>query len=132
MTLEFHPNLGTILICDFATGFHPPEMVKKRPVVVVSSRDRVNGEVLTVIPLSTAKPAIIHPWHCGIDTSMMPPHFREKETWAKCDMIITVACWRLDRMREKVEGKRVYSAPVINSEDLTAIQQGIKAHLNLT
>ena len=40
MTLGFHPNAGDIVICDYATGFKPPEMVKVRPVVVISPRRR--------------------------------------------------------------------------------------------
>ena len=36
MPITFHPSPGTVLICDFTTGFQPPEMVKRRHVVVVS------------------------------------------------------------------------------------------------
>ena len=35
MTLPYFPRRGEVLICDFDSGFLPPEMVKKRPVVVV-------------------------------------------------------------------------------------------------
>jgi mRNA interferase MazF len=31
MPLKFHPEPGTILICDYTTGFIAPEMVKRRP-----------------------------------------------------------------------------------------------------
>jgi uncharacterized protein YifN (PemK superfamily) len=31
MPLTFHPNAGDIVICDYSTGFQPPEMVKVRP-----------------------------------------------------------------------------------------------------
>lgn len=44
-----------VLICDFTTGFQAPEMVKKRPVVVVSPRRRI-GQVCTVVPLSSVAP----------------------------------------------------------------------------
>ena len=40
MPITFHPHPGTVLICDFFTGFQPPEMVKRRHVVVVSPRRR--------------------------------------------------------------------------------------------
>jgi len=132
MSLTFYPKYGTVLICDFNTGFYPPEMVKKRPVVVVSPRKRVGADVVTIVPLSTSKPSILHKWHFGIDTSILPFHFRAKDTWAKCDMITSVGLWRLDRMKEKVDGKRVYTAPTLAASDLAAIQLGIKAHLNLT
>lgn len=38
MALRFHPKPGTILMCDFDTGFQVPEMVKKRPVIVLSPK----------------------------------------------------------------------------------------------
>ena len=34
--LPFQPKPGMLLMCDFDTGFRPPEMVKVRPVVVIS------------------------------------------------------------------------------------------------
>ena len=40
MALNFHPEPGMVLICDFTTGFRVPEIVKRRPVVVISPRRR--------------------------------------------------------------------------------------------
>ena len=40
MPLTFHPDPGTLLVCNFDTGFIPPEMVKRRLVVVISPRLR--------------------------------------------------------------------------------------------
>ena len=41
-------------MCDFDTGFKAPEMVKKRPVVVISPRRRrSSAQFYTVVPLST-------------------------------------------------------------------------------
>ena len=40
-------------MCDFRTGFKPPEMVKMRPVVVVSGKRTGVG---TVVPLSATAP----------------------------------------------------------------------------
>ena len=48
MAIKFYPRQGTLLMCDFNTGFRVPEMVKVRPVVVVS---RTRGQVATVVPL---------------------------------------------------------------------------------
>ncbi|WP_210210156.1 type II toxin-antitoxin system PemK/MazF family toxin [Rhodopseudomonas palustris] len=56
MTLKFHPEPGTILICDYSTGFKAPEMVKKRPVVTVSPRLKRRDGLVTVVPLSTSRP----------------------------------------------------------------------------
>jgi mRNA interferase MazF len=55
MSLTFHPDAGTIVICDYSTGFQPPEMVKVRPVVVVSPRRR-GSQLVTVVPISRGKP----------------------------------------------------------------------------
>ena len=53
MAINFHPRLGQVLYCDFKTGFRPPEMVKARPVVVLS---RNHHELCTVVPLSGTEP----------------------------------------------------------------------------
>jgi len=52
MSIPYHPEQGTILICDFK-GFIDPEMVKRRPVVVVSPRLRQRGKLCAVVPLGT-------------------------------------------------------------------------------
>ena len=55
--LTFHPKPGTLLICDFDRGFKAPEMVKKRPVVVISPRRRKSTpQLCTVVPLSSSAP----------------------------------------------------------------------------
>ena len=56
MALKFHPKPGTILVCDFRQGFRAPEMIKRRPVVVVSPRLRNRTDLCTVVPLSTIEP----------------------------------------------------------------------------
>jgi uncharacterized protein YifN (PemK superfamily) len=55
MPLTYHPETGTILICDYnlGGGFIEPEMVKRRPVVVISPRFRHRDWLCTVVPLST-------------------------------------------------------------------------------
>ncbi|MDX8400832.1 MAG: type II toxin-antitoxin system PemK/MazF family toxin, partial [Gallionellaceae bacterium] len=129
---HFHPDYGTILICDFGTGFKPPEMVKKRPVLVVSHRRRWNSNTVTVVPLSTKQPTITHDWHHLVDMRVMPINFQRQPTWAKCDMLTTVALWRLDRVMHKVAGKRSYVAPKLGNHDMRAIKTAIQAHLHLT
>ena len=63
--ITFHPKPGHVLICDFNTGFRPPEMVKKRPVVVISESRQ---QLVTVVPLSTTEPNPIEngTMNCGI------------------------------------------------------------------
>lgn len=63
MALTFHPKPGMALMCDFNTGFVAPEMIKKRPVVVVSPRPRRSNQLCTIVPLSTTRPDPVEPYH---------------------------------------------------------------------
>lgn len=133
MSLKFHPQTGTVLICDFTSGFKVPEMIKKRPVVVVSPRPRRTPQLCIVIPLSTTKPDPIQDYHYRLDPNSLPSELAKKETWAKCDMITTVSLERLDRVKvgKQKDGKRIYVSHRITSDDLKMIQKGILAALGL-
>lgn len=110
-------------MCDFSTGFKPPEMVKYRPVVVISSRR--DKKLCTVIPLSTTAPNPIENYHFLITPDSLPDKLSDKTTWAKCDMIVTVSVDRLDRVKDGKDhrtGKRLYSSKHVTPEDFKAIQ----------
>ncbi len=132
MALTFHPKAGTVLICDFTTGFKPPEMVKKRPVVVIS---KSRQELVTVVPLSTTAPDPVEKWHHVLADSSLPTCLRGKRHCAKGDVIMTVAFSRLDRVKSgqhPTTGKRMYVTHVVNPEDLAAIQRAVLAALGLS
>jgi uncharacterized protein YifN (PemK superfamily) len=95
--LIFHPNPGTIVLCDF-TGFRAPEMVKVRPVVVLSPRFRRHQDVVTVVPLSTRRPEPVEPFHHRLRPDSYPPA-ADRDAWVKADMVTIVALARLDRVR---------------------------------
>lgn len=125
MALQFHPKRGQVLYCDFTTGFIEPEMVKVRPVVVLS---RTNQQVCTIVPLSGTEPNPLREYHWQVSPESLPPHLAAKGTWwAKCDMITTVAFARLDRVRDgkDANGKRLYSHKCISAADLRAIHNCI-------
>ncbi|MFH1919833.1 MAG: type II toxin-antitoxin system PemK/MazF family toxin [Planctomycetota bacterium] len=131
MPITFHPKLGTVLMCDYS-GFRAPEMVKKRPVVVVSRKHR---ELATVVPLSGTEPVPLEKCHHEMRDASLPPPFRGKAMWAKCDLITTVAFHRLDRVRSgkhPTTGKRMYCAKPVCPEDLTAIQEAVLHVLGLS
>jgi len=131
MLIDFHPKPGHVLICDFNTGFKPPEMVKKRPVVVIS---KSRQQLVTVVPLSTTEPSPLEKWHHEMSESSLPVSLRGARHWAKCDMIATVAFWRLDRVctgKHPSTGKRMYVSHVVSLEDLTAIRQAVLHALGL-
>lgn len=133
MTVYRHPNPGDLLICDFTTGFKEPEMVKKRPVVVISPRPRRSTQLCTVVPLSTSAPNPQMPYHHLLENNSLPEHYRKNDNWAKCDMLYTVSLDRLDRImtgRDR-NGKRQYTIYRITENDLSAIRRAVLYGLGL-
>ncbi len=98
MSITFHPNPSTVLMCDFATGFQPPEMAKRRPVVVMSPRRRHRSGLCLVVPFSTAKPDPVEAFHHMIQAGRYPFFRPNADVWAKADMLTCVAFRRLDRV----------------------------------
>lgn len=84
MALTFHPKPGVVLVCDFA-GYVAPEMIKRRPVVVVSPAHLRRPNLLAVVPLSTTPPDPIAPYHYRLSGNPVPGS-DATEVWAKCDM----------------------------------------------
>ncbi len=131
MAITFHPTPGTVLMCDYR-GFKPPEMVKKRLVVVVSRKHR---DLATVVPLSGTEPVPLEKCHHEMHDASLPMPFRGGPMWAKCDLITTVAFRRLDRVRagkHPTTGKRMYSAKPVRPEDFRAIREAIIHVLGLS
>ncbi len=129
MPLMYAPKPGTIVICDYATGFKPPEMVKARPVVIVSPRRRTSN-LFTVVPLSSVAPQPIEPWHVLMPSSAYPP--AAVPLWAKCDMVNTVSRDRLDRVKVRDRrGNRSYTVFHVSPELLADIRTGIRAALEM-
>ena len=120
MSITFYPKPGTLLVCDFTTGFREPEMVKVRNVVVVSRPQ--DSKVCTVVPLSTTPPDPVEKWHHKIAQKSLPEEKRGLELWAKCDMVVTVGHLRLDRIRVNRGGKWTYVVHAVCPEDLLAIK----------
>lgn len=127
MPLTFHPPPGTIVICDYGSGFVPPEMVKTRPVVIVSPRFRRRANLCTVVPLSTTAPDPVEPYHHPLSPGAYPPA-AGRPMWAKCDMLATVALARLDRVNL---GKRNYTTFTMPAEDMKGIRRGVLHALGL-
>ncbi|MCC7305056.1 MAG: type II toxin-antitoxin system PemK/MazF family toxin [Alphaproteobacteria bacterium] len=128
MPLQFHPEPGTILVCDFSTGFLPPEMVKRRPVVVISPRLRRRDNLCTVVPLSTSEPQHIMPYHHQLEFSpLLPDPWSSPKMWVKCDMISTVSFSRLNLIRNKrVRGQgRTYLKVRVPDADFEQIKQAV-------
>lgn len=86
-----------MLVCDFR-GYVEPEIVKTRPVVVVSPNHMRRPGLVTVIPLSTTAPLKIEPYHYLLEGNPVPGSGAER-VWAKCDLVATVSVERLDRKK---------------------------------
>lgn len=135
MAIQFHPEQGTILVCDFS-GFQAPEMLKRRPVVVISPRLRNRTGLCTIVPLSTTEPNKIEAYHYRLHTTpSLPAPYVSPVHWVKADMVYTVSFNRLFLMTHGVKdatGKRVYDQRVIDKADLLKIQAAVLHGIGLT
>ena len=108
-----------LVYCDFK-GMIVPEINKKRPVIIVSWRYR-HG-LCSVVPISSSAPKKIEDWHYLLPKTSLPTSLRNKECWVKCDMIMSVATARLDRVKN---GGR-YANFFVSEEDFEEIINGIR------
>lgn len=137
MAITFHPKPGQILMCDFSSGFKEPEMIKKRPVVVITPTIKGREKLVTVLPLSTSEPDPVMPYHYKIPKASMPQlgHFQERNTWVKGDMIYTAGFHRLDLIRlnkkDPGTGKRAYFNQKLGREQMKSIYTCMLHGLNL-
>lgn len=113
--LQFSPTPGQILICHFGLGFQKPEMVKTRPALVVSAKRKDGAKLCTVLPISSLSPEPVRPFHLKLPEGIIPTE-KYRIAWIKGDMIQTVACHRLDRVKT---GFREYKAIIVPPQVLT-------------
>lgn len=128
---KFTPKTGALLICDFERGFVPPEMVKRRPVVVISGADSHWRRLCTVIPLSTTEPDPVQRWHYELSRCPLPDASEFTRVWAKCDMITTVSFDRLDKPYRKTRTSRDYMTIRLPEEDIQGIRAALLRYLPL-
>ena len=137
MAINFHPIVGQILYCDFTSGFQPPEMIKKRPVIILSPKLKHRDNLTTIIPISSVEPSPVMPYHFKLDTKKHMPMIgtlQKKQSWAKCDMIYTVAFNRLNLIRLNIkdaDGKRIYFNRTLPSSIMDKIRDCVKHGLGL-
>jgi uncharacterized protein YifN (PemK superfamily) len=134
MALQFHPEQGTIVICDFH-GLVSPEMVKRRPAVVVSPRLRRREGLCAIVPLSTTPPNPVEPYHFKLHvTPPLPPPYNANFHWVKGDMLYTVSFDRLNLpfAGKTPSGKRNYDVRIVDPADLIKIQDCMLHALGLT
>ncbi len=129
--ITFVPQRGQILICDFdMAGVVPPEMRKKRRVVVVSPRSHNHrhgqrpGRCL-VVPFSASMPTVVTaaevPFPGDAYRSLTVP------TWAICSAAASVSHARLDR----VAAGTVFLSEHLSAADLERVESGLRHALGL-
>jgi uncharacterized protein YifN (PemK superfamily) len=130
---HFYPKQGYYLICDFERGFVPPEIVKPRPVIVVSKTEShgPHRRLCTVVALSTTPPNPELPWHYRLKRNPNPN--READpVWVKGDMIYTVSFARLDKPHVKTHRQgRIYQSIRIAKDELEVILRGLANYLGM-
>ena len=134
MAIEFHPQPGTILICDF-DGLRDPEMIKRRPVVTISPRLRNRGRLVSVVPFSTTPPFVACDYHHKLVVNPpLPAPYDEPSHWIKADMIYTVGFHRLfvPQLKKAPDGERQYDLRLISEDDLLHIRACVLRGIGLS
>lgn len=125
MAINFYPRAGQIFICDF-NKFEPPEMTKKRPVMVVSPRLPNRAEIVTIVPLSTTAPRKPVAYAVLLSKDYNPTGTGQRQVWAKCDMVLNVGRHRLTSYKT---GRRKHVTPEASGDDLRRVRRGVMAGL---
>ncbi len=134
LMLKFHPEPGTILICDYGKEPVEPEMVKRRPVIVISPKLKRRTGLCAVVPMSTTEPTSIQDYHCTIGIEPpLPPPFDSSEMWVKADLIATVGFHRLvlPRTGRDQYGKRKYLTVRISADQLNGVYRAVLCGLGM-
>ena len=123
---------ATIVICDYATGFRTPEMVKRRLAVTISPKLKRRDALVTVIPLSMTAPAPAERWHVEVPNDVPDP-WGPGPRWAKCDMMATVGYWRLNLPHSKhpVTGARQFHQIELEDELVKSLREATAAAIGI-
>lgn len=133
MTVITHPAPGTIVRVDLNQGFRPPEMVKRRPAIVISPPIPGRSFLCSVVPLSTSAPNPALPHHMQITLDPpLPAPYDTPTMWVKGDMVLTVAFHRLRLLFSSWNGgQRVYDVRVLDRQTMDDVRDCVRAGLGL-
>ena len=113
---RFYITKRMILMCDFDWyGAKPPEMTKRRRVIVVG----LFGPTALVVPLSATVPSKLKRHHVFIEARRYASI--GVNVWAKCNMLTHVSLARLDR----VAARGYRSAECLTRDDYRRVLAGI-------
>lgn len=124
------------MLCDYdAGGFRPPEMVKRRPAIVLVGTLPGRNNLHTVIPMSGTPSDENKKYHCKIELDQpLPEPFAETVWWVKADMVATVGLDRLDLFQTARDqyGKRKYLSGLrVTDEQFAAVREAVRHALGL-
>lgn len=133
MTVVRHPQPGTIVRVDLNDGFRPPEMVKRRPCIVLSPPIPSRLQLCSIVPLSTSPPRPILGHHMEIELGPPLPHpYDSPRMWVKGDIVLTVAFHRLRLLSSgRDQGQRVYDVRVLDAETMERVRDCVRLGLGL-
>ena len=134
MGLQFHPTVGTIVVCDYR-GLEEPEMVKRRLSIIVSSELDDRYGLCTIVPLSTTVPTEIKPYHHRILwDEPFPDPYSSPYHWVKGDMIYTMSFDRLSfpHNGKDSKGKRNYVIRHLTDAHLKSVRECILHGIDLS
>jgi mRNA interferase MazF len=89
------PKLRQIYWCDFWRDAWLPEMWKRRPVIVISYKNTLQGPCL-VVP-TTTKPQGDSPWAFQLSATVS-----DRMSWAICNHPYTISPSRLSQVRGRI------------------------------
>ena len=127
MPLPFFPRAGQVLMCDF-NGFVAPEMVKTRPVIVVSPRLPYRSEIVAIVPISLTPPKHHLPFCYKLSKNYHPQEIDDVPCWAKADMVMNLGIYRLSGFKV---GRRKWEHPSLIPADLAGVRHAILCGLGL-
>ncbi|WP_082445900.1 type II toxin-antitoxin system PemK/MazF family toxin [Sphingomonas sp. Leaf20] len=132
MPLPYHPRPGTIVICDYTTGFRAPEMIKRRLAVTISPKLKRRDALVTIVPLSMSVPAPVEAWHVEVPNDIPDP-WGPGPRWAKCDMVATVGYARLNLPHSKhhVTGVRQYHQIELDKAQVEQLRRAVSAAIGI-
>ena len=115
-----------VFLCDYS-GYIQPEIVKTRPVVVVSPRRHtiaLADVTALVVPLSKQRPRVAQTWHVAIPSGK---YAAIDACWAKGDLISHVTLARLSFLRHR----RRLIVPTLDRGDLQSVRFAVVNALGL-
>lgn len=134
--MQYPVKSRTILLCDFnAGGFRAPEMVKRRPAIVLVGALPGRNNLHTVVPMSGTESPPDRKYHCRLDLpEPLPAPFNATVWWAKADMIATVGLQRLDLFQTPRDqyGRRKYLSTLkLDEEQFERVRAAVRHALGL-